>query len=162
MAVLLRKRAQFLVYHPRFLRVRDHLWRDTSAEDVPPFSAFAPQALQDLLSLINLIEIVTKDGIARYRYRLHGARQTKAAGRDITGQFLDDAILPASMPRVLANMESVRSDRGPVYDRFPMPHATLNMVDSERVYYPLRASGDEVDRILILHGYFDAEIDDRR
>lgn len=80
--------------------------------------------------------------------------QTEAAGRDVTGLYVEDAVIPEFVERINSNMTMVVETGRPVYDRFQMPHPNRGFIDSERVYYPLATDGSTVDMILILNAYY--------
>lgn len=114
---------------------------------------FDPLSVPELMGYINLAEVHRNDRL-RFSIRLHGTVQTEAAGRDVTGMFIGDAVIPEFVDRINGNMTKVVETRRPVYDRFQMPHPNRGYLDSERVYYPLAADGTTVDMILILNGYY--------
>ena len=105
------------------------------------------------MGFLNLAEVHRNDRL-RFRFRLHGTVQTEAAGRDVTGLFVEQAVIPDYVDRINANMTAVVKTKLPVYDRFQMPHPNRGYLDSERVYYPLATDGETVDMILILNGYY--------
>jgi hypothetical protein len=148
--------ADFEKLHRRFALVRDYLVRMAPAGKLPGRQHIDPVDLGPrLLPFINLVETVWDDGELRFRYRLVGTQQTAAAGREITGKFVEDAVLPAYVARIKRNMRVVVYSRTPIYDTFPMPHPQREFIQTERVYFPLATDGETVDMILIVNGYPD-------
>ncbi len=147
------KIAEFDALHPWYAWVRDYL-RDCAAgkklagrRDIDPF-CFGPN-----LHLVNLVDVVRADGEMRFRFRLVGTTQTTMAKREITGRFVEDAVLPGFVERIKANMRAAVDLAAPIYDRFPMPHPERDFIDSERVYFPMASDGENVDMLLIACGY---------
>ena len=139
--------------HPCFAWVRDHLAKVAPPRQLPGRQHIDPVDLRSILNLINLAEILRDTGRLRFRFRLVGTTQTMVAGREITGKFVEDAVLPEICDRILGNMRETVERRAPVYDRFPMPHPGRNFIDTERIYFPLASDGEIVDILLILNGY---------
>lgn len=106
-----------------------------------------------MLNLVNLAEVLREAGQLRFRFRLVGTTQTVVAGREITGKYVEDAVLPELRDRIFANMRQAVERKAPVYDRFPMPHPGRDFIDTERIYFPLASDGECVDMLLILNGY---------
>jgi hypothetical protein len=141
--------------HPRYARVRDYLQQVAPPGRLPGRTHIDPGELRDLLPLINLADVVRDKDRLRFRFRLVGTEQTEKAAREITGKFVEDAVLPEFVDRIVANMRTVVEQKTPLYDRFPMPHPEREFIDSERIYFPLAADGETVDMILIVNGYPD-------
>lgn len=139
--------------HPRYARVRDYLQQVAPPGRLPGRQHVDPGALRDLLPMINLVDVVRDNDRLRFRFRLVGTEQTEKAAREITGKFIEDAVMPEFVERINANMRAVVAERAPLYDRFPMPHPQREFIDSERIYFPLAGDGEHVDMILIVNGY---------
>jgi hypothetical protein len=145
--------ADFGSIEPKYKVLYDVLVAKAPLGRLPGRRNFDPVDVPQLLACINLVDVVAEGGRRRFRYRLHGTRQTELAGRDVTGLFVEDAVTAPFVGRINRNMRLVCTTRRPVYDRFPMPHPERESIDSERVYYPLAADGETVDMLLILNGY---------
>ena len=150
---ILLDRSDFALLDPKYLELFDILAEKAPAGRLPGRQHFDPLDVPELIGFINLVE-VHRNGRLRFRFRLHGTVQTDAAGRDVTGLFVEDAVIPEFVGRINGNMTMVVERKRPVYDRFQMPHPNRRYLDSERVYYPLAADGETVDMILILNGYY--------
>jgi hypothetical protein len=145
--------ADFRTIEPKYQVLYDLLVAKAPLGRLPGRRHFDPVDVPQLLASINLVDVVAEGGRRRFRYRLHGTRQTELAGRDVTGLFVEDAVTTPFVGRINRNMRLACTTRRPVYDRFPMPHPERESIDSERVYYPLAADGETVDMLLILNGY---------
>lgn len=141
----------------RFVRMRDYLAGVAPPGKLPGRQHIDPLAIRALLSFTNLVDVERKDGNIRFRFRLIGTLQSTAAGREISGRYLEDAVLPEYFERIRGNMMAVLETREAVYDRFGMPHPGRDFIDTERVYFPLARDGENVDMLLILNGYPDEE-----
>jgi hypothetical protein len=141
----------------QFVRMRDYLAGVAPPGKLPGRQHIDPLAIRALLSFTNLVDIERKDGDIRFRFRLIGTLQSTAAGREISGQYLEDAVLPEYFERIRGNMMAALETREAVYDRFGMPHPGRDFIDTERVYFPLARDGENVDMLLILNAYPDEE-----
>lgn len=142
---------------PRFARMRDYLTSVAPPGGLPGRQHIDPLAIRALLSFTNLVDVERTNGTIRFRFRLIGTLQSVAAGREISGRYLEDAVLPVYFERIRANMLAAVETREPVYDRFGMPHPDRDFIDTERVYFPLARDGQTVDMLLILNAYPDNE-----
>lgn len=141
----------------QFARMRDYLAGVAPPGKLPGRQHIDPLAIRALLSFTNLVDVERSDGKIRFRFRLIGTLQSTAAGREISGQYLEDAVLPEYFDRIRGNMMTVLETREAVYDRFGMPHPGRDFIDTERVYFPLARDGENVDMLLILNAYPDEE-----
>lgn len=139
--------------HPRFAEVMRYLAGAAPEGRLPGRQHIDPADLRHVIELVNLVDVERQAGTLHFRFRLVGERQRRAAGRDITGLLVEDAVVPQLASRIIANMTKVVTSRQPVYDRFPMPHPGRQFIDSQRMYYPLAADGETIDMLLILNGY---------
>ncbi len=139
--------------HERFKEMIRYLESVAPEGRLPGRQHIDPADLLEVLSLINLMDVEREGETLRFRYRLVGGDQTQAAGRDITGLTVEEAVRPELVQRINANMNKVVATRCPVYDRFPMPHPNREFIDSQRMYYPLAADGETVSMLLVLSGY---------
>ncbi|MEZ5668213.1 MAG: PAS domain-containing protein [Alphaproteobacteria bacterium] len=149
---VLRDATEFAALPPKYKAVYELLMSRARPGMLPGRQHFTPLDLPGLLGYVNLVDVVRDGGRLRFRFRLHGTKQTEMAGRDITGRFVEDAVMPGFIERLNRNMTLVAQTRCPVYDRFALPHPDRTYIDSERVYYPLAADGATVDMIFILNG----------
>ena len=139
--------------HPRFREMIRYLAEVAPPGRLPGRQHIDPYDLRQVITLVNLIDVEGDGGTVRFRYRLVGEQQRLAAGRNITGLVVEEAVVPNLVARINGNMAKALATRLPVYDRFPMPHPDRQFIDSERMYYPLASDGETIDMILILNGY---------
>ena len=144
--------------HAQFHDMIGYLARVAPPGRLPGRQHIDPCDLRHVITLLNLVDVEPGDGDQRFRYRLVGERQRQAAGRSITGLTVEEAVVPALVPRVRANMALAVGTRLPVYDRFPMPHPDRQFIDSQRMYHPLATDGETVDMLLILNGYDGSQV----
>jgi hypothetical protein len=151
------QRPNYAKLDAQFARMRDYLAGVAPPGKLPGRQHIDPLAIRALLSFTNLVDVERKDGNIRFRFRLIGTLQSTAAGREISGKYLEDAVLPEYLERIRGNMMAVLETREAVYDRFGMPHPDRDFIDTERVYFPLARDGENVDMLLILNAYPDEE-----
>ncbi len=138
---------------PIFARLRDFLARLAPPGRLSGRQHISATDLREFMPFINLVDVVRTGGELHFRYRLVGTAQTDMAGRETTGKFIEEAVLPEFIARVNRNMQTVVELKRPIYDRFPMPHPNRTFIDTERLYFPLAADGVNVDMLLVLHRY---------
>ncbi|MEQ8354130.1 MAG: PAS domain-containing protein [Kiloniellaceae bacterium] len=139
--------------HARFLAMIRYMKKVAPRGALPGRQHIDPVEFRQVLTLVNLVDVERTGGKTRFRFRLVGEQQTRAAGRSITGLVVEDAVIPELAPRITANMTQVLARRLPVYDSFAMPHPDRQFIDSQRMYFPLAADGRVIDKLLILNGY---------
>jgi hypothetical protein len=139
--------------HQRFLDMMRYLKSVAPEGRLPGRQHIDPLDFRSVISLVNLVDVDHSGSEVRFRYRLVGGTQTGYAGRETTGLYLEDALLPELLPRVRANMTKVLDTRRAVFDSFPMPHPDRNFIIAQRIYYPLAGDGETIDMLLTLHGY---------
>ena len=149
------QRPDYAKLDPQFARMRDYLIGVCPPGKLPGRQHIDPLAIRSMLSFTNLVDVIREDDGLRFRFRLIGTLQSTAAGREISGRYLEDAVLPEFVDRIRANMTAVVERREPLYDRFGMPHPDRDFIDTERIYFPLARDGETVDMLLILNGYPD-------
>ncbi len=155
------QRPNYAKLHQRFSWLRDYLAQAAPPGRLPGRQDIDPTKLKALLPFINLVDVERHGEGLRFRFRLTGTLQTEVAGREISGRYVEDAVLPQYVERIRNNMRKCVTTGKPVYDRFPMPHPERDFIDTERVYFPLARDGETVDMLLILNDYPQEE-DDRR
>lgn len=141
--------------HPAFSWMRDYLRQVAPRGRLPGLHLIDVDGFGPLLPFVNLITVERTGAAMRFRYRLIGDRQTRLAGRDITGLYVEDAVLPLFIERISGNMRACVTGRQALYDAFAMPHPDRDFIRTERVYFPLADDGETVDTLLIMNGYPD-------
>jgi hypothetical protein len=138
--------------------MRDYLQRIARPGRLAGRQDLDPIVFKTLLPYINLVDVEGDGRPRRFRYRLIGTMQTLVAARNITGLYLEDAVLPEFYDRIKSNMTACAEQKRPLYDAFAMPHPGRDFIRTERVYYPLSGNGESVDMLLVLNGYPDDEL----
>ncbi|RVU38142.1 hypothetical protein EOI86_02235 [Hwanghaeella grinnelliae] len=141
--------------HPRYLQIRTKLGYDDNSNTIPLKAAMDPTDFPALLPLVNLVAHVIDGGEDRFQYKLIGTRNREAAGQNIKGQFLSEAVKPEFYQRIRGNYLQCMNSGKPVFDFFSVPHERRGHITSERMYYPLSSNGKDVTTFLALHGYED-------
>lgn len=139
--------------HRRFLDMQDYLDSVAPPGRLPGRQHIDPLDFRGVISLVNLMDVDRSGRMPRFRYRLVGEMQTRNVGRELTGLYLEEAVVPELLQRVHANMSKACSTRHAVFDSFSMPHPDRHFIVAQRMYYPLAADGETVDMLLVLHGY---------
>lgn len=139
---------------PQFVRMYNYLSSVAPAGSLAGRQHIDPLDFPDLLTFINLVDVEYGEEAPQFRFRLVGTTQTIMAKRDISGLYVEDAVLPSFAERIISNLRRVVASSSPLYDRFSMPHPNREFIDSERVYFPLAGDGKQIDMILILNGYY--------
>lgn len=149
------QRPDYAGLDPRFARMRDYLAGVAPPGKLPGRQHVDPPALRSMLPFINLVDVERDAGRLRFRFRLVGTLQSTVAGREISGLYLEDAVLPEFVRRIRANMTAAVERREAIYDSFGMPHPGREFIQTERIYFPLARNGEDVDMLLILNSYPD-------
>lgn len=145
---------EFAGLTPRFKEMWDYLTAKAPPGQLPKRSDFDPVDFPKLLRFINLASVDRSGPGLRFRFDLVGTEQTHVSGREVTGLFVEEAVVPGAVELVNRNLKLAMESRRPVYSRFSMPQPEREFIDSERVYYPLAENRVDVDRFLILYHYF--------
>jgi hypothetical protein len=143
----------FAALDPRFRWMRDYLRSIASPGRLAGRTLIDPPSFGRLLPFINLVDVERQGDDVRFRFRLVGTAQSIVAGREITGKYVEEAVLPEYVYRIRSNMALATARGMPVYDAFAMPHPGREFIHTERVYFPLASDGASVDMILILNAY---------
>lgn len=143
--------------HPRFTWMRDYLARIAPQGKLPGLQHLDLKAMGSVRPYINLVDVVRSGTDCRFRYRLIGSQQTLIAQRDITGLYIEEAVLPLFLERIRTNMQTCVDQRKAYYDVFAMPHPDRDFIRTERIYFPLASDGSAVDVLMVLNCYPDGE-----
>jgi hypothetical protein len=147
----------FAELHPRFAAMRDYLDGLKHGHRMACAAELDPRGFQDWLAFVNLIDVGLHRDAVRFRFRLVGTAQSRAAQLEYEGRFVDDVVDPASCRRVIEDLTRVVATCMPHYGRYGMPFPGRGFIDSERVFFPLSNDGRMVNSILALHRYPELE-----
>ena len=143
----------------RFGEVNRYLLEKAGSKRLPSRQDFDPLDFPRLLGFFNIASVHRGGGRLRFRFDLVGTEQTAVSGREVTGMFVEDAVIAAAVDLVNSNMTLAVTEQRPVYSRFYMPQPDHEFTVSERVYFPLADNGETVDRLLILYDYLSPKRD---
>lgn len=143
----------FPALHPRFAAMRDYLDGLKQGQRMARAADLDPRAFEAWVAFVNLIEVGLHQEAVRFRFRLVGTAQSRAAQLEYEGRFVDEAVDPASRRRVIDDLTRVVATCMPHYGRYGMPFPGRGFIDSERVFFPLSDDGRMVNAILALHRY---------
>ena len=78
-------------WNPKVSRFFDYWLSITPPDRLPGRQHFDPLAIREMMSRIWILDVMRSAADLRYRYRLVGTRQVEIFGREITGEWLDEA-----------------------------------------------------------------------
>lgn len=137
-------------WHPKALRFYEYWRAICPAGGLPSRACFDPTAIPDLLPGIWLLDVHRAP--LRFRYRLVGTRIVQAIGREVTGQWLDEA-----HPRVVRDPAYLGRYRAVVETGVPSHRRGQIRLwqhddyrEIENVVVPLAADGQAVDILAVL------------
>ena len=135
---------------PRFRWLFDY-WLDRLADgQLPSRADIDPIDFPHLLGRINLIEVLHTQPRMRFRYRLWGTKIADLIGRDYTGRFIEDLMLPTDYRRISGALtETVESHR-PHFWQVPIPFIGRDFGSYRRLLLPLASDGETVDLLMAL------------
>jgi hypothetical protein len=142
--------------HPRVRAMIDYWLSIHPPSGLPGRQHFDPIAVPKLLSNMGLIEV--HGDPPRFRCRLYGTALVAAIGRDITGQWYDEAFPDFEQAAQYGNFLHVVTTGTPHWRRgrlripVEQDHHLL-----ERVHLPLASDSVNVDMILTFAIFFDPD-----
>lgn len=143
--------------NPQFRWLYDHLVRKTAGTRMPDRHDIDPSELKDLLTAINLIDLVPDGDDFRLKYRLVGSLQSYffAGDRNVTGQFLDAfwGTDPTVAATIKSEYRSAIERRGPVAGAFRHSTGRHAFMRYQRAIFPLTDGGNAVAAFICLHVY---------
>lgn len=130
-------------------------WRSLHRDgQLPGRQHVDPLAIPDLLPGAWLLDVQREP--FRLRYRLVGTRVVEAIGREVTGQWLDEAHPDIGRdPRYLARSRAVVETGTPSWRRGPpnlWRHEVYSMI--ENLIVPFAADGKTIDMLMTLTVFF--------
>jgi hypothetical protein len=141
-------------WHPK-LRKLFECWRSIHPAEgiLPGRQHFDPVSVADVLPFVFMIELVDNPG--RLRYRLLGTRMVDAIGRDLTGQWLDEAHPHAAAHPIYRTLLQRSLQRQFTWRRGqPFVHVDPDIYEVEQVMLPMAKNGYDVDLVLAATIFF--------
>lgn len=143
--------------HPRFRRLHHYLSSKVTPGCLPGRRHIDPLEIPSLLPYVMLIDVDSRNSGLRFRFRLIGTAFVKALGKEMTGQWFDEALRPDHMSQVSAICAAVVGGQQPRHWRIgnPVPGSKYAIFDC--AMFPLSGDGLIVDMLFAIHA-LDREI----
>lgn len=140
--------------HPKIRRVYDYWQSVHPPEGLPGRQHIDPEPIRDLLPGIWLVDVQRSP--FRLRYRLVGTRVVEAMGRDVTGQWFDEAHPHVSKnPNYLERSQRVVETGTPSWRRGGPNLWQHEFYGSlENLILPLATDGRSVDILMVLTVFY--------
>ncbi len=122
-------------------------WRDGR---MPGRRDIDPIEIPSLLARLTIYEIERGERL-RFRIRLMGSRLVRAAGRDLTGRYLDQELDPGRYPDIHAQLEHLVATGEPKYRDDPLSIFGRDHIRLCRLALPLAGDGATIDGFLTLY-----------
>lgn len=132
--------------HPDMLWMHNYWVEKCGDRRMPSRADIDPSELKRHLPHITLVDVV--DDERRYVYRLVGTREVELRGYDPTGRSVMDAYFASSLAAALANYDTVRETRTPLYVADPF-QVVDRYIGEEDLFLPLSNDGDRVNMIMV-------------
>jgi hypothetical protein len=132
---------------PRLRAMFDYWLSKFSDGRLPALKDIDPIEIPRLLGHINLIDVEREDGRVRFRFRLWGTKITELYGRDCTGRYLDEIIVPTMSSEIQQIFERVANTGLAHFWQVPVPMENREFINNRRLLLPL-SGGDTVDHLL--------------
>lgn len=125
-----------------------HYWVGKMADSgLPSRHEIDAAELPNLLRHLMLVDVVPTEDGRRFRFRLMGEQHIAVAGRNVTGQFMDEA-LETDVDEVQASYDLVADTRKPHYWRHRFLIVGGEKLTYERTLFPLADDGGTVDTVV--------------
>lgn len=136
--------------HNRFRRLSEYMRSKTTSGQMPGRRQVDPLEITDLLPYVMLIDVMDAQP-TRFRFRLIGTAFVEALGREMTGQWLDEALHPDYAPQIAAMCERVATQRQPRHWRIHNPVTGRDYVHFECAFFPLSEDQINVNMLFVVH-----------
>jgi hypothetical protein len=133
---------------PRLRAMFDYWLSKFRGDRLPTLKDIDPVEIPRLLGHINIIDVERADGRVRFRYRLWGTKITDLYGRDYTGHYLDDIIVPTMSSEIQQIFERCASTGLPHFWQVPVPVENREFISNRRLLLPLSGGVDTIDHLL--------------
>ncbi len=112
--------------------------RDMDMVEIPP----------SVLPLIMMLDVENGPKRRRFRYRLIGTKVAEYAGRDFTGEYLDEILPPARAVEISACIDAAIDTRVPNMRESPYAFPLRDFNHVRRLFLPLATDGRNVDIVI--------------
>jgi len=139
---------------PRFAEMRDYLEAKAGHSGLPRPNDIVLDEVPNLRPYVNLVDVIQRiEDHPRFRFHYVGATQISMAGKDLTGQFVDDAFSGDGGRIAMNAMRLAVEKRAPILGRFPLGVRGRDFITGERILFPLSSDGIRVDQLLSIHNF---------
>lgn len=130
-------------------------WQDLRGDRrVPPYSAFDPVAIPQVLANILVSDVVvTDDGRRRYRYRLCGTEVEENFGCPMGGKFIDELMEGDYRDYISGLYDRVVEGITPVFSQSSYGDFDRSL-HTKRLMLPMSSDGETVDIVLSIQTFF--------
>lgn len=114
---------------------------------LPARADIDPVEIPGLLGHIVLVSVTRPEGRILFQYTLWGTKVAQIFGRDFTGHYLDDIIIPTRVDEIRTAFKWVVDNRKPHFWQIPVPIENREFVSTRRLLVPLAGDGHNVDHL---------------
>lgn len=131
------------------------LWRDLKGERaVVDRAAFDPTTtLRPYLARVLIHEMVGTPPAHRFRFRLYGTRIAQFTGRDSTGRFVDETVMPSAAQSYHDIMTWVATEARPLRVTGTLHYHDRSFLKFETLCLLLSVGGPEIRQVLCVVYY---------
>lgn len=132
---------------PLFREMFDYWLSKFDGDRLPARADLDPADIPELLGRINVIAVERKGGRLRFKFVLWGTIVAEIYGRDYTGCFLDEIIVPTQIAEIQRIFERVVETGEPHFWQIPVPVENRDFISTRRLLLPLASDGTLVDKL---------------
>lgn len=136
--------------HRRFNRLHDYLRAKAGGHDMPGRQDIDPLEIPDLLPYLMMVDVDSGGPEPRFRFRLIGTEFVDSIGRELTGRWMDEVLMPEHLAPAAAMCGAVVRERAPSLWLIHNPVGSESLV-FECALFPLSSDRRTVDLLLAVH-----------
>ncbi len=140
----------WLGLHPHFTTVHDYLQRRSPPGLLPGRQHFEPLDIRHVLSSVILIDVLRYEGAMRFHLLVVGTQVVTAWGKEVTGQYVDEAFGPIRGTQAASLCETVVTHRRHRHWRLRNLVTDREFIQMDWAVFPLAKDGHMVDQLLIV------------
>ncbi|UTW56144.1 PAS domain-containing protein [Kordiimonas sp. SCSIO 12610] len=143
--------------HP--VRRFNAFWHD-NLDDQGVFkrSFFKPATCHAILPWIVILEHHASDTEPEFLYRLCGTGFTELAGREFTGQYLENVVDPKAAKSMKQELLDCLKSRTPQYSQTELPVEGRDFIKVQRGVFPVSTDGSVIDQFFVVIAQHDCRI----